>query len=121
MIDLAKACRMSVLDETGATPVSCVPKSRAGSRMIFAVGEVLPATAAVRIDNGETLLLGEVQGCWRDGETIFAAVGLKQELAGFREVTHDAGWPVSWRPPVKNALAGGPEKAPARRYGWMIP
>jgi hypothetical protein len=57
-----------------------------GRRLIGELSAPVPPNACVKIDCKDSLVLGEVLACWREGSTVFAAIEVHQILNGLAEL-----------------------------------
>jgi hypothetical protein len=65
--------------------VTCQTEKVVGKRLIAKLSSSLPAGTGVRIDCDDAFIIGEVLGCWREGQTTFTAIELQHQLAGLAE------------------------------------
>ena len=56
------------------------------TRLIVRLSEPLAGGSCVRIDCDDALVLGEVLGCWRQDQSIFGAIQLRQLLTGLAQL-----------------------------------
>jgi hypothetical protein len=122
-IALETECRMTVLGERSDASVLCSPVKLVGGRLIVMLADRVEPDAAIRFDAADSLILGEIAGCWEDDGAIYAAIALRNCLNGVSTLLVDARWPNespdAIRYPAGRAAFRSPESA--RRYGWMIP
>lgn len=55
-------------------------------RLIARVSESLAAGECIRINARDSFVLGEVLGCWREGQAVFAAIELQHALTRLAEL-----------------------------------
>lgn len=77
-----------VLDDDGGHAARGTVAKLVGRRLIARVSEFMRAETCVRIDGDDSLVLGEVMGCWREGAITFAAIELVHALNGLDELAH---------------------------------
>jgi hypothetical protein len=86
---------MRVLDEDDGHLSKGTVVQLIGGRLIAKVAEPLRPNTCVKIECDETLLFGEVLGCWREGFATFIAVQMFHGLTGLEEL---ASWLESGTP-----------------------
>ena len=88
VLEINEDFAFQVLDDDGGHAATGTVAKLAGRRLIAQVSEFMKAETCVRIDGDDSLVLGEVLGCWREGSTTFAAIELLQALNGLNELAH---------------------------------
>lgn len=63
----------------------------AGRRLIVQIAEPIPAGEAIGVDGSDSLLLGEVLGCWREGSATLAAIEFQHALTRLSELARWVG------------------------------
>jgi hypothetical protein len=93
-ITLGTECRMTVVGERSETAVDCSPVKFVGRRLIARLSEMVVPDAAVKFDVDDSIILGEAQGCWREGDAIFGAILLRETLSHRSPLLQDSLWPL---------------------------
>jgi hypothetical protein len=83
-IALPRSIRIRVLGERGRV-IAAEPLKLVGRRLIARFSTPLSVGECIRIDLADSLLLGEVLGCWHDCGH-FGAIEFQQKISGLREL-----------------------------------
>jgi hypothetical protein len=84
--EIKQTFTLRVLDDAGGHLASGTVAQLVGQRLIAQVSEQLKPDTCVQIDCGDSFVLGEILGCWREEPATFAAVKLLQALTGLQEL-----------------------------------
>jgi hypothetical protein len=88
---LERECQMTVYTGASEFSLTCRPTQRLGRRFLAVLSDAAPIGGVVRIDCGDSLVLGEVWACWSNGGVVHAVLELRDVVVGHTEIAARSG------------------------------